>query len=469
MRLVKLYANMSSFKPVIFDATGLTLIVGSKSRKGGTYNGVGKSLIIELLHFCLGSKKIQSSKKIPMWEFSLDFEINGTTHHISRNTSRQEIVYLDHQETKIAALNQWLEERAFSVPPGVPGLTFRGLINKFLRRGQKHYNDPRETEDYTDYDMLVRNCFLLGVDVELVAMKAALRKKVLELKTLRKNFKDDPLLQDFYSGGKDPDIQLNHLNKQIASLENDRDSFVVAENYYELQKEADELASGIEMQKNGVFLARHAVSNIERSMFEQPDLPLQRVVGLYGEIAKAFKPESLKHLEQVSDFHTRLLKNRVARLSKDKLRLLSEIESLEGEIKTAQIQLDDRLRILGNTAALDQYTAIVSELANLVADAQKLHDYKEIEVQYSNRAADLDGKLSTEVKKTNVYLEETKSERDKNFSVFEDYVARFYPNTPAGITLHNNEGDNQKRFDLQVRVENDSSDGINEARIFAMT
>ena len=42
----------------------------------------------------------------------------------------------------------------------------------------------------------------------------------------------------------------------------------------------------------------------------------------------------------------------------------------------------------------------------------------------------------------------------------------FYPGSPSGITLHNNEGNNQKRFDFNIRVENDSSDGINEVRIF---
>ena len=54
MRLIRLSANRESFKPVMFNETGLTLIVGSKTKGGETYNGVGKSLIVALLHFCLG-------------------------------------------------------------------------------------------------------------------------------------------------------------------------------------------------------------------------------------------------------------------------------------------------------------------------------------------------------------------------------------------------------------------------------
>jgi uncharacterized protein YydD (DUF2326 family) len=50
--------------------------------------------------------------------------------------------------------------------------------------------------------------------------------------------------------------------------------------------------------------------------------------------------------------------------------------------------------------------------------------------------------------------------------VFKDYVARFYPNKVAGISIQNNDGDNKTRFDLTVQIEDDSSDGINEVRVF---
>ncbi|MDO9386387.1 MAG: DUF2326 domain-containing protein [Thiobacillus sp.] len=450
-----------------FNPRGLTLIVGSRSKKGKTYNGVGKSLVVELLHFCLGAKKNDELEtKIPQWEFTLEFDLVGEKHQVMRNTSNQGVVYLDHVETKLALFNQWMESRVFSIPSNVAGLSFRPLISRFLRRGQKHYVDPREVGDFTPYETLVRNAFLLGIDVELIARKAALRRELKNLQDLRKNFKNDPLLRDFYSGGKDADIQLGHLERQISELEKARNHFIVAENYYELQKSADVLAVEIETEKNDVFLAQSAIENIDRSMKEQPDLPLERVTMLYGEMTKVFRPDALKRLEAVSDFHKRLLENRLARLSREKLRLLSVVSGLEMNLKTKQMRLDQQLRTLGQATALDQYTAVVNQIATLTADAQKLRDYKAIQLEYSNRAADLDGLLSDEVKKTNAYMEETKSLRERRFSVFTEYVSQFYPKAPAGITLHNDDGNNQTRFHFDVRVENDSSDGINEVRIF---
>jgi uncharacterized protein YydD (DUF2326 family) len=139
----------------------------------------------------------------------------------------------------------------------------------------------------------------------------------------------------------------------------------------------------------------------------------------------------------------------------------------ERNLRKRQAELDRQLKALGEARALDQYIALVNEIAALTAQAQKLKDYQAIDLEYSNREAILEGRMSDEVIKTNTYLEETKALRDRNFAVFKNLVTRFYPNSPAGISLHNNEKKgNMKRFDLAVRVENDSSDGINEVRIF---
>jgi uncharacterized protein YydD (DUF2326 family) len=330
----------------------------------------------------------------------------------------------------------------------------------------KQYVDPRDTSDHSEYDLLVRNAFLLGIDVQLIARKSSIRAEIVKLKQLRQNFKDDPLLKEFYSGGQNADISVSHLENQIAELTKKKSTFVVAENFYELQKAADALASEIEADKNSVFLWRAAIDNIDNCMHEQPDIALERVNALYGELVDAFKQEALKKLQDVATFHQSLLKNRLARLSKEKLRILEQVSSAESALKKKQLELDERLRTLGGSQALDQYTALLAEISELSGRLQKIKDYKAIDLEYSNKSADLEVQLGVELKNTNTYLEDTRPAREANFAVFNKFVGEFYPNAPCGITLVNNEGNNQKRFDFDVRVQNDSSDGINEVRIF---
>ena len=64
MYLIELSANQSTFQTVKFK-NGLNFIVGGMSDKSknkkSTYNGVGKSLLIKILHFCLGCNKIKEN------------------------------------------------------------------------------------------------------------------------------------------------------------------------------------------------------------------------------------------------------------------------------------------------------------------------------------------------------------------------------------------------------------------------
>ena len=55
MKLISLTANKETFHPVYFD-DGINIIVGKQvaphnENDGNTYNGVGKSLTLHLIHF----------------------------------------------------------------------------------------------------------------------------------------------------------------------------------------------------------------------------------------------------------------------------------------------------------------------------------------------------------------------------------------------------------------------------------
>lgn len=476
MRLVSLSANISSFKTVEFNPDGLTLIVGvktsSKDSKGSrddkTYNGVGKSLLIELINFCLGSKAKESfGRALAGWEFSLAFELNGVRHVVARNTSSQGKVFLDNAEMTLNKYKSFLEERLFDIPEDSSSLGFRPLIAKFIRLGGESYTKPDETaSDFTPYDALVRNCFLLGLDTDLVVEKSRLRKEYVETENLIKSFEKDTVIREFFKGDLDVDITLIEANEAIRTLEDELKRFEVAANYYDIQLEADQLANKLFDLKNQIVLIKNAVSSIDASLQQKPDISKERVLAAYKEVVNAFKAETIKHLDEVERFHQTLLENRIARLSRDKLNFLRELNNVETEIVAGQLSLDQKLTLLGSSRALDQFVAITNKVSALKAESQKLRDFKELKQRYSDTLANISSKLSAAIIKTNAYLAEYGTEIDEKLSSFRALAKRFYPKAPAGITLRNNEGDNQIRFDLDVRIQNDASDGINEVRLF---
>jgi uncharacterized protein YydD (DUF2326 family) len=476
MRLVQLSANMTSFKTVKFNPDGLTLIVGvktnareNKAAKGDkTYNGVGKSLLIELVHFCLASKAKDSFKKaLPGWEFTLVFEIDGIRHTATRNTLNQNKIFFDHIETTLVKYKSFLDESVFDIPSDAHGLSFRSLISKFIRSGTESYNKPDETgSDFTPYDALVRNCFLLGLDTDLIVEKSLLRKDYVETEQLVKSFEKDTVIRDFFKGDLDVDITLTYSHEEIRRLEDELKRFEVAANYYEIQKEADVLADRLFELKNHIVLIRNAIGSIDASLKQKPDISREKVLALYSEVINAFRPETIRHLDEVEQFHQSLLANRIARLSRDRLKFAKDLSAAEDNIIGGQKTLDQKLALLGSSRALDQFVAITNQISTLKAEAQKLKDFKELKQKYSDTLAMISTKLNSAIIKTNAYLSENEEDVELKLAPFRSLAKRFYPKAPAGISLKNNEGENQIRFNLDVRIQNDASDGINEVRLF---
>ena len=105
MQLIKVYSNKQSFKTVNFNPNGLSFILAKQKlpgvkEKGKTYNGVGKSLLVRILHFCFGA----SSKdyelfcdKLESWEFYLDFRIGVEDFTIKRATESPDVIILNNE------------------------------------------------------------------------------------------------------------------------------------------------------------------------------------------------------------------------------------------------------------------------------------------------------------------------------------------------------------------------------------
>ncbi|MFC1834498.1 hypothetical protein ACFL2Q_07165 [Thermodesulfobacteriota bacterium] len=86
-------ADKDSFKTVTFEP-GMNVILAERTKestKKDSRNGLGKTSLIEIIHFCLGSSSgrgaFLAQPQLKGWTFYLDIEIRGKRYEISRNTS----------------------------------------------------------------------------------------------------------------------------------------------------------------------------------------------------------------------------------------------------------------------------------------------------------------------------------------------------------------------------------------------
>ncbi len=472
MRLIKLEANIPSFKTVNFNEKGTTLIVGKKSDpesndRTKTYNGVGKSLLVRLLHFCLGSNKIvQFTDKLADWKFTLTFKIDDEFFEVTRDTIAQDEVILNGQEYGLSDYRKKLLELCFEEVP-ISNVTFRSLINRFIRPNKASYNNVLSpNHDENDFTQLMNNAFLLGLDTELVSRKKDKKKEKIETITKKDNFKKDEILKEFFSGNKDPEIELIDLEDAISKLEGSIKVFDVAEDFHEIRAVADEASQKLRDTENQIFLAESVVSNIDKTLKIKSDLDVEQVKESYFEAKAKLNDSIIKELDEVVKFHKELIYKRKNRLLDEKKSLKTKIVKLNKKRQEYGATLDSSLKYLNSHRALDEFVLLNNKLSDLITRSQRIRDYRSMMVQYEAKIQKLNLEMTADTIKTDEYLQSSQYLITKINSQFRTLAKEFYSDRPGGISIKNNTGDNQTRFDCHVKIQDDASDGINEVKIF---
>lgn len=473
MKLISLTCNQQSFKPLYFNSKGLSFIAGQQKNPDEvnqrmTYNGVGKSLSIYLIHFCLGASVNESLETaLPKWEFELTFEINHIRYVSKRNTSTQTKIILNNEELQYKKFNDRLQELVFEIEEPVSGLKFRPLISRFIRPSRASYQDYASVRKTPPpYENLVINGFLLGLNVNLIKRKHDLKVQLDKALESKKRLSKEPIFTEYFTQDKNPDIELRDLQEEIERLEREIRDFQVAENYYDVERLANEKKQELQLLKNKAIVLENAIGNINISLEERPDISLQKVVNLYNSVSQKLSEKVVKELSEVTQFHENLVNNRIKRLASEKESLQTLLRQLNQEIETSSKEVDEFLTYLGTHGALDELVKLSSFVNDLKSKAQKIIDFKEFQNYYDNQIQITKNDMGIENARSSQYLTEVKELLDKNMDAFRMFSRRFYAKKPGGLTVQNNIGENKIRFSINAEIEDDASDGINEVKIF---
>lgn len=474
MRLIALTANKATFKQVKFNKTGLTLIVGKhretkKADLKKTYNGVGKSLIVALINFCLGANKNEHFEShLKDWEFTLTFEHDGETHRVTRGTSTNKVTY-DGDEFSLSKYKDQLEELgAFQMPAEpVKFLTVRSLLPFFLRPRRSSYvaYDRPETK-WTDYQSVLCQSFLLGLDYHIAVQKHDYKDKLDKNVELADRYKKDKELREFYLGEKDAQVELLELEAQIEKLTKDLESFRVAENYAERQQKADDIHRQLTDANNSLVVLKNAIADIDLALQVRPDVSPAQVTTVFEEAQFALPQQVVKRLKDVQTFQKRLYENRKKRLTAERDELKQQIAETTKQASHLKGQLDAELQFLNAHRALDEYAENNRHLAELTARKRKIEDYQTLVTQYTEEAQQIRVLMGQATLDTNSYLRDAKPHLDLLMEKFREFSKELYGPVAAGLTVKNNDGENQCRYNIEAHIQNDAGDGINEAKIF---
>lgn len=473
MQLIELRANKESFRTVTFNPEGISIIAAVKettdSRK--TYNSVGKSLTIALIHFCLASSSNpEFEEKLPDWEFYLDFKIKDKHYTSKRSTKEQDKIFLNDEELSLDKFRKKLEEEIFNIPEGAKFISFRGLLSRFIRPSKfsyTNYNKYVKGEDKSITEN-VNNAFILGLDINKLLKKASLKDSLDKVEQLKKNIDKDDILKSYFQEGNDDDVEIKIVELESVSkkLKNDLDEFRIAEDYAEIKKQADDLALELRKVKNRATKYSMALKNIERSLSIKPDISARKVQNLYKQAELQLSEMVVKKLHDLEKFNKSLLDNRTERLLEDKKRFESHLAEINFKIKKLAKEEDQKLQYLNAHGALEEYTQLNKKLSDTERQLHKLTQYKKLKGEYINKIEKLNKDFIDENINTRKYLEKIKDITDNNILTFKSYVEQFYEGKKCGITISNNDKINKIRFEITAKISDDAGDSVNEVKIF---
>lgn len=474
MKLIELRANQPTFKTVTFNEIGISLIVGKRLSKDSkdSYNSIGKSLTIAITHFCLASNKIEAfEKKLPGWEFELEFKINEVVYISRRSTvGKQNKIYLNDEEVSLDKFRKFLAKDVFLITEPIKYLTFRTLIARFIRPYKSsyiHYDKFFDKEQ--DYQKLLNNAYLLGLDIVRIQQKYELKDEYDKAQKLKNTIENDNVMRSYFDSTDEGevDIKVVDLTTKIKKLNKSIDGFTIAEDYNNIRLEADKISARLQEYKLRASSIGNAIRSIKESLKIKPDVSREKIVKLYQNAQIQLGNTVLKKLEEVERFNEKILANRGLRLMQEHKRFENQLKETNETIQKLAKLEDEKLQYLNSHGALDDYTQLTKQLSAYTIQLEKLQQFKNLLNEYKNKLEEVKKDFSEENIATNEYLKKDFTTTiTENITIFQSLANEFYNDKPSGITVSNNEGKNKIRYNINAKIELDRGDGVNEVKIF---
>ncbi|MBU2533463.1 MAG: DUF2326 domain-containing protein, partial [Alphaproteobacteria bacterium] len=348
-----------------------------------TTNGLGKSTLIEIIDFCLGSGARAGSglcvDALKGWSFTLDVTIGGHRVQVSRSTERHGFIEVSGPTTAWPiqpAINKKFDARGLDVKDWryVLGWAFfgyfernrssdyqpspRSLISYFIRSQPAAYVDPfKHFGAQKTWDIQLHNAFLIGLDWTKASRWQVLKDQKKAIDALKEAIKTGVI-----------DAQLGTLGELEAErvqlegeVEREREglaSFKVHPQYREIQERADVLTTRIHELTNASMVDRRRVTRYLESLATERSPEEGKLEELYQEAGVTFPQTIKKTLDEARSFHRQIVENRQHFIASEIDRLKMRLNDSDLELGRLTEERANILSILASRGALEELTAL---------------------------------------------------------------------------------------------------------------
>lgn len=482
-------SDRNSFHAVHFKS-GFNVVLADRtqaSTRTDSRNGLGKSTLIEIIHFCLGAKVSKGkgllSSQLAGWTFTLDIALASAELAVSRNTNKPQKVSF------IGSVDTWPIKPAFDKTNGTESLSighwtetlgalmfglpvssvdsnapsFRGLFSFLARRGHDAYSLPFEAHrKQREAEKQVYNTFLLGLEWRDAAAFEALKERKLVLDELQRAARHG-IVKDLIGSMGELEALRVRLRGRTSTEDQQLATFQVHEKYEEIVREADLLTRQLhELANQNIADTRYI--ELYRTTLAQEESPAEKdVVALYEEAGVSLGSLVKERLDNVQAFHAQLVENRRAFLTGEIDRLEQSVQQRTDITQTLSVKRADLLKVLQTHGALSEYTRL-HELHNAT-----LTELGDVERRIKNLRDFQNGKSQVAIDQETLFqrsrrdLDERSTVRNEAIRLFNENSEALYSGAAGNLIVDINP---QSGFRFSVDIERSGSQGINSMKVF---
>lgn len=360
IRLRKLYSDPEIFDPISFEA-GLNLIVGEKSEGSNKTNGVGKSVSVEFLQYCLLKKTSQSRVAFipqniidPDVQIRLDMDFNSNKVTIIRSIGQPDRITLfkNGEEINFESLDDasdYLGNLYFEAYPSfVERISFRNLLGTIIRDEKSEFKDIIKCYD-TDKNIprdFKPHLFFLGFGLDLYS---ELQHVIDDLQKKTKFLTETGKLLTNNNEIKvsDAKARLNELASEVTRINASMEQFRTNDSFETVQSELAALDTKLKDIRERQKVLKYDIRQIE-SLPQPEHISETEIAFLFNQFKQGLGDMIKKSLDDVKQLRHKIDHFRNTIINENLVRLKSDLVELNEQARKLDQQYSEKISLLDN-------------------------------------------------------------------------------------------------------------------------
>ncbi|SMC40868.1 DUF2326 domain-containing protein [Moheibacter sediminis] len=422
IKINRLYSEPQIFEPISFEY-GINIIMGEEAESTNKKIGVGKSICIEFINFCL-LKRIPDSRlnlipkkysDITESQIKLDVDFNDKKITISRSIKNQEeiFIFVNGEEkifNRLDDASDYLGTLYFELfPANLKRLSFRNLLQPIIRDERSEFKDLIQSHDTKK--RIPSDCgphlFYLNLGLEkyseIKTLNDELQKRKVYFTEIKKlvTQNNELKIQDAKAHLNELESEVLKVNKSIEGLKNNESFELLQEDLVRLENKLSELrirqqAIKYEIKQIDSLPKPENINENEISIiFNQFKQGLGDLVEKSLDDLKEFK-------NKIDGFRSSIVNDRLTALKKELNQLNEVVRKLDNDY-SQKISLIDKGEVLRDLkTSIKIFNDKNSELSNLRSLIERYdtaeRDKKLLEAEKTVLISDFDEELYQKAK-----------------------------------------------------------------------